>query len=375
MEGMVKRLRIDSKSIMPNAIVSQDLEYIHNSVNPGDRFRGATIVVTGCAGFLGFYFLQYLVLYASRLGLKKVIGLDTFLLRTPAWVEDLRRTHPDTLEIHQFDVAINSLSVIEGAKEARYVIHMASIASPSFYRQYPVETIDANIVGLRDILGLYIDSPNLGGILYFSSSEIYGDPDSAHIPTDEEYRGNVTCTGPRACYDEAKRLGETLCYVFGTKYSMPVCVARPFNNFGPGMRIDDKRLPADFALAVLQGHDITILSDGSPTRTFCYISDAIIGYLLCLLHGKYEYFNIGMDKPEISVREFADIYVEAGREIVGYAGQAVFGTSAEPDYLKDNPNRRCPNIDKARRILGYRPTISVNEGVRRFLTFLNENNI
>ena len=357
---------------MKSSIVTQDLEYIHKSVRPGERFSDATVVVTGCAGFLGFYFLHYLVLYANRLGLKRVIGLDTFLLRRPKWVEELRSAHPDTLKIYQWDVASNSLADIEGAVDARFVIHMASIASPTFYRQYPVETIDGNIAGLRNLLGLYNGSPTLGGVLYFSSSEIYGDPDSVHIPTDEEYRGNVTCTGPRACYDEAKRLGETLCYVFGTKHKMPVCVARPFNNYGPGMSIDDKRLPADFASAVVQGRDITILSDGSPTRTFCYISDAIAGYLLCLLHGKYDYFNIGIDKPEISVREFADIYVESGREIFAYGGKAVFGRSVDPEYLKDNPNRRCPNIEKARHILGYKPSISVHEGVRRFLTFLKE---
>ena len=140
---------IERKNIK-SSIVSQDLEYIHKSVRPGERFRDATVVVTGCAGFLGFYFLHYLVLYANLLGLKKVIGLDTFLLRRPEWVEELRSAHPDTLKIYQWDVASNSLAEIEGAVDARFVIHMASIASPTFYRQYPGETIDGNIAGLRN---------------------------------------------------------------------------------------------------------------------------------------------------------------------------------------------------------------------------------
>lgn len=355
---------------MNDSIICDDLEYIHNAVMPGVRFHEATVLVTGCGGFLGFYFLQYLVQYASRLGLKKVIGVDSFILGKPLWVEELRQKYPNILDIHQFDVAKNSLSELRGIAEARYVIHLASIASPTFYRQYPIEAIDANIAGLRQILEFFRSSTELRGILYFSSSEIYGDPDAEHIPTTEQYHGNVNCTGPRACYDEAKRLGETLCYIFGTKYDVPVCVARPFNNYGPGMRIDDKRLPADLALSVLQGRNISIFSDGSPTRAFCYVADAIVGYFLCLFHGKYDYFNIGMDKSEISVRKFAEVYVEAGREIFDYSGAVVFSRSEDPQYLTDNPNRRCPSIEKARRILSYNPSICVDDGVRRFLKFL-----
>jgi UDP-glucuronate decarboxylase len=249
---------------------------------------------------------------------------------------------------------------------------MASVASPTFYRQFPLETMDANIWGLRRLFEFYRDSAELSGFLFFSSSEIYGDPDAAHIPTDEEYRGNVTCTGPRACYDESKRFGETMCYVFGHKYNVPITIARPFNNYGPGMRTDDKRLPADFAQCIQQNRDIAILSDGSPTRTFCYISDAIIGYFLCLLHGKYDYFNIGIETPEISVRELAEIYCNTGKWLFGYTGMATFATSSDGEYLKDNPNRRCPVIKKARDILGYAPSIHVRDGVERYLRFLSE---
>lgn len=359
---------------MAKSVLLEDLENIHRASHVGGRFRGAVIVVTGCAGFLGYYFLQYLVLYAAVLGIRKVIGLDSFLLRTPEWLANLQKAHPDVLHLARFDVSKDGLDAIPDAKSARYVIHMASVASPTFYRQYPLETIDANIWGLRRLFEFYRESRELAGFLFFSSSEIYGDPDPAHIPTDEEYRGYVTCTGPRACYDESKRFGETMCYVFGQKYDVPITIARPFNNYGPGMRVDDKRLPADFAQCMLQNRDISILSDGSPTRTFCYITDAISGYFLCLLHGKYDYFNIGIEKPEISVSELAEIYCAAGREIVGYSGQAIFTPSPDPEYLKDNPNRRCPVITKAREILGYAPSVDVKDGVRRYLRFLVEEN-
>jgi UDP-glucuronate decarboxylase len=248
---------------------------------------------------------------------------------------------------------------------------MASIASPMFYRKYPIETLDANIWGLRSLLDFYSER-QIRGFLFYSSSELYGDPDPAHVPTSEDYNGNVCPTGPRACYDESKRFGETMCMLFAQKYKMPIGVARPFNNYGPGMRIGDKRVPADFALAITQNKDIEILSDGSPTRTFCYIADSICGYLKILLHGAYGYYNIGIEKPEISIAQLAEIYAKAGKEIFGYTGQVKYAVSEDKEYLTNNPQRRCPNIDKARRELGYDPTIFVEEGVARFLQYLRE---
>ena len=355
---------------MPNPIVLEDLERMHAAVGRREKFDGATVVVTGCAGFLGFYFMQYLVRYAEKLGITKVIGLDTFLLEKPEWLQGLAAEFPQVLDLRAFDISKDDVGTVEGAAEARYVIHGASIASPTFYRMYPVETIDANIWGLRHLLDFYRGKDTLKGFLFFSSSEIYGDPDPQHIPTDEEYRGLVSCTGPRACYDESKRFGETMCWIYAREFGMPLTIARPFNNYGPGMRIEDKRLPADFAKCVLENRDIVILSDGKPTRTFCYVSDAVTGYLMCLLHGKYDYFNIGTEKPETAVRDFAKIYQAAGAEIFGYSGEVHYETSDDPDYMTDNPNRRCPVIAKARDTLGYDPQILVEEGVRRFLQHL-----
>ena len=150
-------------------------------------------------------------------------------------------------------------------------------------------------------------------VIFFSSSEIYGDPDAAHIPTKEDYRGYVNTIGPRACYDESKRFGETICYEYAKEYNLPITLVRPFNNYGPGMKLGDKRVPADFASAVMNNEDIVILSDGKPTRTFCYIADAITGYLKVLLHGSFDVFNIGIDKPEISILELANIYAQRGK--------------------------------------------------------------
>ena len=354
-------------------IRDEDLKYIYNNLTSEekDKFSGSTILITGCGGFLGYYFMHFFNEYAEDLSIKKVIGLDNFMLGESEWIKKLNKS--DIFDIITFDIISDDISNVANADDVDFIIHMASIASPTFYRQHPIETLDANIWGLRRLFDFYINK-NLKGFLFFSSSEIYGNPDPDNIPTSEEYNGNVSCTGPRACYDESKRFGETMCRLFSEKYGMPVGVVRPFNNYGPGMKINDKRVPADFAKAIYENKDIAILSDGNPTRTFCYISDAITGYLKILLYGKYDFFNIGIDFPEISIKELANIYVEKGKEIFNYSGKVSYNISEDKDYLTNNPERRCPNIDKARNILNYNPSIKVEEGVGRFLQFIKESN-
>lgn len=359
---------------MNNPILSEDLNYVYHKLSPDEREKlvDATILITGCAGFLGYSFLNFFVRFCQQLGIRHVIGLDNFMLGRPDWLIDLNDRQTHLLSISNFDVIVGDISSVPGACDADYIIHMASIASPSFYRRYPIETLDANVWGLRRLLDFYtakVDKP-IRGFLFFSSSEIYGDPPSEQIPTDEEYRGNVSCIGPRACYDEAKRFGETLCYLFAQRHGLPITIARPFNNYGPGMSPYDKRVPADFARAVIEGRDIEIFSDGTPTRTFCYVADAIVGYLKALLHGQFDYFNIGMDHPEVSIRELAEIYVESAREVFGYRGELRLAPPPDAAYLTHNPNRRCPNIQKARKVLGFAPEIVVQQGVMRFLRFL-----
>ena len=210
-------------------------------------------------------------------------------------------------------------------------------------------------------------------MVFMSSSEIYGDPDPASIPTNENYRGFVSCTGPRSCYDESKRFGETLCKYFSSIYDLNISMVRPFNNYGPGLSLKDRRLPADFAKSVLENADIILLSDGSPTRTFCYVADAAIGYLKVLANCFRGPINIGSDTGEISVLNMAKIYKEVAKELFNYKGNINFSKSDDSQYLIDNPNRRVPDITVARKSLNYNPTISNEEGVKRYLKFLGEN--
>lgn len=354
-----------------NTIVKQDLDRILYGLTEEERkkFDGSTILLTGCAGFLGFYFVNFFTYYAAELNIKKVIGLDNFKVGYPSWLK--KKGDAGEIELHKFDIITDDIEQIAGVGEATYIYHMASIASPTFYRKYPIETLDANIWGLRKLLDFYKDKP-IENLVFFSSSEIYGDPTPENIPTSEDYRGNVSSMGPRACYDESKRFGETICYLYNEQYQMPVTIIRPFNNFGPGMRLNDMRVPADFAKAIVENRDIVMFSDGTPTRTFCYVTDAVTGYLKGLVYKPFDVFNIGIDEPEISIRQLAEIYQEAGKEIFGYTGKAVFEVSKEKDYLTNNPNRRCPNINKAKELLGYKPKVNVNEGVRFFLQYLKE---
>lgn len=355
-----------------NTVLKEDLEYIYNNLESEiGKFKNSNIFITGCCGFLGYYFLNFFSTFKENLGINSVVTVDNFQVGKPKWLDNI--VSQGKIQLKKMNILDCNLSSLQVDKDNSFVIHMASIASPVFYRKFPIETMDANILGLKKLLDEY-KSSTLKGFLFFSSSEIYGDPTPDNIPTDETYRGNVNTIGPRACYDESKRFGETICYEYSKVYNMPISIVRPFNNYGPGMKLEDKRVPADFAKMVLSNQDIEILSDGKPTRTFCYIADAILGYLKALLHGKFDVFNIGMEKPEISILELAKIYKEKANKLFKYDGEILYKKSTEDDYLVDNPNRRCPVIKKANELLNFYPKIYVEDGVERFLKFLIEDN-
>tara|TARA_B100000886_G_scaffold340096_1_gene307892 strand:- start:3534 stop:4652 length:1119 start_codon:yes stop_codon:yes gene_type:complete len=357
-----------------NSIFNEDLENIHCAIKKHrDKFRNSNFLITGCAGFLGFYLINYLLRYSDELEINLILGVDNFILGRPKWLDELQQKYEKKFSIKNIDICDLNLSEIFEAKSINYVIHAASIASPTFYRKYPLKTIEGNIWGLKNLLNFY-KNKDLKGFLFFSSSEVYGDPSPENIPTSEDYRGNVSMVGPRACYDESKRFGETLCYVYNLQYKIPITIARPFNNYGPGMNVNDKRVPADFAKSIIKRENIVLLSDGSPTRTFCYISDAITGYLLCLLYGSFEIFNIGTEKPEISILKLAQIYQSVSAKILNFIPDVIHEKSSDKEYMMDNPNRRCPIIEKAKLKLNYNPKVDIENGIERYLTYLSLDN-
>jgi UDP-glucuronate decarboxylase len=359
-------------------VVQHDLDYICESLR--DEFTqmaGSELLLVGGAGFLGYYLVQSVLAWNRGSGGDpiRLTVFDNFIRGLPGWLEALGSEPNFSTVRHDITDPLPA-----GMGAFQYVIHAASIASPTFYRQYPIETMDANVNGLWTLLDYArsrMDGPDpVRGFLFYSSSEIYGDPDDAHIPTAETYRGNVSCTGPRACYDESKRFGETLCVNFAGSHGVPVKMARPFNNYGPGLKVTDRRVIPDFAREMLAGRDIVMLSDGSPKRTFWYSADAIIGYYKILTRGRPgEAYNIGVEEPEISMAELADRLAELGRELLGYKGSVVRGVPEDADYLVDNPNRRCPVITKARTELGYQPSVDIETGLRNTVIWYRENNV
>ncbi|MEO1148099.1 MAG: NAD-dependent epimerase/dehydratase family protein [Cyanobacteria bacterium J06638_22] len=357
-------------------VIEIDLNYIcGNLKSEFAQVSGKNLLIIGGAGFLGYYLVQA-VLHWNKTSGEAPINLtvyDNYIRGVPEWLTALEGD--PTLTLAKHDIT-NPLP--EDIADFQYIIHAASIASPIFYRKYPIETMDANVNGLRILLEYCKQQQATGkpveGFLFYSTSEIYGDPTPENIPTPETYRGNVSCTGPRACYDESKRYGETLCVNFAQQHGLPIKTARPFNNYGPGLKITDRRVLPDFVRDVLAGRDIVMLSDGSPTRTFCYIADAIVGYYKILINGRPgEAYNIGIEKPEISMAEMADRIVALSQELFDYKGKVVRQVSDDKAYLVDNPNRRCPIIEKARTELGYTPSISIDEGLRRSLIWYQDN--
>ncbi|MGZ8708991.1 MAG: NAD-dependent epimerase/dehydratase family protein [Thermoanaerobaculia bacterium] len=358
-------------------VVATDLSYMAAAAAPElARLAGKELLITGGAGFLGHYLVQLVVHRNAQVPAAertRVTVYDNYARGVPLWLQGLESD--PSVSLIERDIT-EPLPADVG--DFQYVIHAAGIASPTYYRQRPIETIDANVNGLRLLLEHCRRQQERGrpveGFLFFSSSEIYGDPSAEDIPTPESYRGNVSCTGPRACYDESKRFGETLSVTFARQYGLPIKIARPFNNYGPGLKIADGRVLPDFARDVLDGRDLVMLSDGSATRTFCYVADAVVGYYKILVAGRDgEAYNIGVEEPEITIAELAQRVAELGRDLFGYRGRVVAGRSDDRDYLVDNPNRRCPVIAKARDHLAYEPTIGLDEGLRRSLVWYTEN--
>lgn len=360
-----------------NDVIHQDLAYIRGNLrHEFTQMGGRNLLVVGGAGFLGYYLVQSVLAWNRDASSEERIRLtvfDNFIRGVPAWLNGLRGD--ENLTVVRRNV-LEPMSKDVG--DFHYIVHAASIASPTYYRKYPIETMDANVNGLRNLLDYFRQQKErgafVGGLLFYSSSEIYGDPTPENIPTPETYRGNVSCTGPRACYDEAKRFGETLCVNFAQQYDLPIKIARPFNNYGPGLKITDRRVLPDFARDIFAGRDLIMLSDGAPKRTFCYVADAVTGYYKILVRGhKGESYNIGVETPEISVAELADRCVVLARELFGYTGKVVRHASSDASYLVDNPGRRCPVITKARGDLDYNPSIQLEEGLKRALLWYHDN--
>jgi UDP-glucuronate decarboxylase len=338
-------------------LLPSDIDEIVERLSPAAQaFAGKTVLLTGGRGFLGRYFMEVFGALNTKV-LKEPVTLVAMDNMITAGKEGAEVPDLPNVEFIRHDV----IQPFQWDRPLDYVIHAAGIASPFYYRAYPLETLEVAISGTRRMLELA--DKHDARFTFFSSSEIYGDPDPKHVPMAESYRGNVSCQGPRACYDESKRVGETLCYIFHNSNGTHTNTIRPFNVFGPGMQETDYRVLPNFASRIKGGQPLHVYGTGNQTRTFCYITDAIVGFLLVVLKGVAgEAYNIGNPEPEISMVDLVKRIEKVSSRPVAY------DVVEYPDsYPADEPNRRAPDIRKARLQLGYDPTVSLDDGLKRFL--------
>lgn len=327
------------------------------------QLEGKRILITGGSGFLGSWFIAVF----QRLNEKfsqpvEVLNIDSFIATDQ---ENYITTTTDPLiKFERGDISKINLDM----GRFDYIIHAAGIASPRFYRKHPIETIEGMAFGLLRLLGKSVEwQPE--GVLNFSSSEIYGNPHIDKVPMREDYNGNVSCLGPRSCYDESKRMGEAMCVAYHKIHEIKVNWVRPFNVYGPGMRVSDDRVVPKFIFQGLRGDPFTVHLPGKQTRTFCYITDAMVGFLKVLLHDKKgEVFNIGNSRPELKISTLADI-------INGELFEnkiAIKKIEMPEEYPADQAQRRCPDIGKAKKELGYEPEIGLEYGLKMTYNWCKE---
>ncbi len=311
-----------------------------------------TALVAGGAGFIGSNLCR------SLLHDYKVVSVDDFSSGRKSNIEDLKKSRNYRLLEHDIIKPLDCSK--DYLEEIDYVFHLASRASPKDYQSHPLHTLLSNSQGTMNLLELCKKTG--AKFLYASTSEIYGDP--LEHPQKETYRGNVNPTGIRACYDESKRLGETLTYLYLREYGVDARVIRIFNTYGPAMKADDGRVISNFITQALQGEDITIYGDGSQTRSFCYVSDMVDGIKKAMFCDgtKGETINLG-NPDEFTIKELAGII----KEMIDTDSRIVYKKLPE-----DDPWRRKPDITKAKRLLGWAPKVALREGLKETISYFRE---
>ena len=302
------------------------------------------ILITGGAGFLGSHLCETLIKDGHE-----VIAMDNLVTGRTRNLDDV--FYHDDFSFYEHDVT----EFIHIAGELDWVIHLASLASPVFYSDHPIKTLKVGALGTHKTLGLAKETE--ANYLFASTSEVYGDPE-VH-PQPESYRGNVDPYGPRSCYDESKRYGESLIRAYRDKYEIDVRIARIFNTYGPRMRLDDGRVIPTFVRQALNGEDLTVHGDGSQTRSFCFVSDLVEGLKQLLDADVKTPVNLG-NPDERTILSLAELVIE----LTGSESDITY----EPLPPQD-PEVRKPDIGKAKAELGWEPTVSLQEGLNRSITY------
>ena len=304
------------------------------------------VLVTGGAGFIGSHLCERLL--ADR---HEVMCLDNFYTGRRANIAHLLAN--TDFEVIRHDVTQPILL------EPDRIFHLACPASPVHYQSNPVKTVKTNVMGMINMLGLA--KRVKARLLHASTSEVYGDPE-VH-PQREDYWGNVNPIGPRSCYDEGKRVAETLCFDYHRQNGVDIRVVRIFNTYGPRMLMNDGRVVSNFVVQALRGEDITVYGEGSQTRSFCFVDDLIDAFVL-MMEQEQDVGPVNLGNPgEFTIRQLADLVIE----LTGSASKLV-----QRPLPKDDPTRRQPEITRARNLLGWEPEVQLREGLRRTITYFEE---
>jgi UDP-glucuronate decarboxylase len=304
------------------------------------------ILVTGGAGFLGSHLCERLLNEGNE-----VVCVDNFFTGA-------KRNIAHLMDDPRFDLIRHDVT-FPLYIEVDEIYNLACPASPIHYQHDPVQTTKTSVSGAINMLGL---AKRLGcRVFQASTSEVYGDPD-IH-PQPEEYRGSVNPIGPRSCYDEGKRCAETLFFDYHRQWNLPIRVVRIFNTYGPRMHPNDGRVVSNFIVQALRNEPITLYGDGSQTRSFCYVDDLIEGFMRLMgADGITGPINIG-NPGEFTIRELAEIVIE----LTGSRSKMVF-----MPLPADDPRQRCPDITKARELLGWQPTVQLREGLGKTIRYFDE---
>jgi dTDP-glucose 4,6-dehydratase len=302
------------------------------------------ILVTGAAGFVGSHLCERLVEDGHE-----VLAMDNLVTGRTGNLDEI--FYHDRFTFHEHDVT----EFVHVSGELDWVIHLASLASPVFYSDYPIKTLKVGALGTHKTLGLAKEKN--ASYLFASTSEVYGDPEVN--PQPESYRGNVDSYGPRSCYDESKRYGESLLRAYRDEHDIDVRIARIFNTYGPRMRLDDGRVIPTFARQALNGEDLTVHGDGSQTRSFCYVSDLIDGLHRLMESDVRTPVNVG-NPDERTILSLAELVIDL--------------TDSESDITHEplppqDPKVRKPDIGKAKSELGWEPTVPLEDGLERSIEY------
>lgn len=303
-----------------------------------------TILISGCAGFLGQNLVKNLI------SNYKIIGIDNF------YSSNIDSISPfishDNFKFIEADI----ISLPNINDDIDIIYNLACPASPPVYQRDPIFTLNTNYNGTKNLLELAKLKSSI--FIQASTSEVYGDPEVN--PQFEEYNGNVNTTGVRSCYDEGKRISETLCYEYRKIYNVNTRIIRIFNTYGPGMEVNDGRVISNFIVNIINNKELVIYGDGNQTRSFCYVDDLIRG-LISASNVDFNYpINLGND-VEISLNNLVEILRNKYEDInVKYI-----------DAHKDDPRVRRPNIIKAKNILNWEPEINIEEGIDKTFNYFN----